>query len=906
MMLPAQVHIINHTHWDREWFLTSVYTSRWIPGLMARLEALVAANPDYRYLLDGQTLVIEDLLALEPGFTGRVQTLIHNGNLLIGPYYCQPDWQLSGGELLVRNLLAGRADMERLGTTTDTGWLVDTFGHTSQTPQLHRLAGLRAVYVWRGVPRLEPYFVWQGADGSELFTVNLFGGYRNLYGLTHAPEVALRRLQAEVQRLRPYYPTADIPLFDGYDLEDNPEDPLRLLQGLGVGPEMVVREETPAGYMAHIQQQRLPLPTLHSELNAGKYGAVFPGTASTRTYLKVLARDGERLLFQVGEPLAALAHRPVSSQYDTWARLLLQNAVHDCICGVSIDQVHEKMEVSYRQVFEAVQEDVQQSLDRLLRDFAPGRYAVSTNPFPVDGWQVVGDVVWRVQTAGVGVWPVSEQVPVETVDREADGFHWQNEHYQAMLDAEGVLHVGGAQSGRLAVYAEEGDAYSQESGPLLGWLRPETPLIVEQQGGQYGRVRFQAAWQGEGRQVWATVWLHFDPSPLVRWQIELDSRGTDLRVEMVFATGRQGPIFAGMPFDVVQRPAVDDDLLPRELPPDLAAVLLGQRELGEVRTFPFHDFVAVGDTAGTVAILAQGIRAYHTGPAGEIRLVLRRAVEWLTRANLRDRVGDAGPFFYVPDARCERTVQHEVAVGSFAPDSMALQRLNAAYQNPPLLVEVAGGGTETVRPVLQEVLPLSALYGDRVLARFYNPTPRPVMLSRPYPRTDWWGQAQGDVREVQPKEIVTVQVDVPVPGDGVAARPVRLLNPPPWRVGQNQSRPDPAVLAQMAQQIEALSARVAAAEAEVAAATGAARLRAQHQLYIWQREQLELQLSHLLNERKLAAGGVSSAEELYRPDPDIAALGLALNRLRIKRRIYDYVVQVGEDADNADNADEPD
>jgi hypothetical protein len=26
-------------------------------------------------------------------------------------------------------------------------------------------------------------------------------------------------------------------------------------------------------------------------------------------------------------------------------------------------------------------------------------------------------------------------------------------------------------------------------------------------------------------------------------------------------------------------------------------------------------------------------------------------------------------------------------------------------------------------------------------------------------------------------------------------------------------------------------------------------------------------------------------------DPDIAALGLALNRLRIKRRIFDYIVQ---------------
>ena len=43
-MSKTNVHIINHTHWDREWFLTSVYTSRWIPGLIDKLERLAAAE----------------------------------------------------------------------------------------------------------------------------------------------------------------------------------------------------------------------------------------------------------------------------------------------------------------------------------------------------------------------------------------------------------------------------------------------------------------------------------------------------------------------------------------------------------------------------------------------------------------------------------------------------------------------------------------------------------------------------------------------------------------------------------------------------------------------------------------------------------------------------------------------
>ena len=42
-------------------------------------------------------------------------------------------------------------------------------------------------------------------------------------------------------------------------------------------------------------------------------------------------------------------------------------------------------------------------------------------------------------------------------------------------------------------------------------------------------------------------------SPLLRWAIDLDSQGSNLRVKMTFATGAQGTIHAGMPFDVVAR-----------------------------------------------------------------------------------------------------------------------------------------------------------------------------------------------------------------------------------------------------------------------------------------------------------------------------------------------------------------
>ena len=135
------------------------------------------------------------------------------------------------GELHLRNMEFGAKDMAEYGGSVDAGWLVDTFGHIAQVPQIHKLYGLDSVFVWRGVPLLEPYFEWIGSDETAVKAIDLFGGYRNLYGVSHAPKVAVRRLISEVEKLSPFYPTPDIPLFDGYDLEDNPEDPLRFFEG---------------------------------------------------------------------------------------------------------------------------------------------------------------------------------------------------------------------------------------------------------------------------------------------------------------------------------------------------------------------------------------------------------------------------------------------------------------------------------------------------------------------------------------------------------------------------------------------------------------------------------------------------------------------------------------------------
>jgi hypothetical protein len=905
-MSSTTAHIINHTHWDREWFLTSIYTSLWIPALIDRLDQLVKNNPNYRFLLDGQTLVIEDLLFLAPEYEEKVNKLVRDGNLIIGPYYCQPDWRITGGESLIRNMLYGSQDMQRFGGTNRIGWMVDTFGHISQAPQLHKLFELETLFVWRGVPKLEPYYSWQGSDGQKLFTLNLFGGYRNLYGITRVPEVAINRLEAEVSRLQPYYPTGDIPLFDGYDLENNPEDPIEFYQqvDIDIPKNIQIRESAPRDYVQELQGKLGKLPIIAGELISGKYGAVFPGTLSTRTYLKIMNRDCEQLLYQLCEPLAVLARfkgRAYNSQqYEDWGRLLLQNAIHDCICGVSIDLVHEKMEYSYQELFRMINEDMQTSMNYILRDFEPGVYALSTNPFPSGGWQIMEDSIYLLATEGVGVWKITQQLQVEEPNEPVTEFKWRNDHYSATVSENGEVHLGTAILGILLITEENGDAYSDEAGDKRTKCDASGPLIIEQKSAHHCNVRYACECQMGEAIISATVRLIFDQTPLVRWQVDLDSRGTNFRIDIQFKTAVSGEIYAGMPFDMVERPTVDKDLLPRQLNNELENVLLGQRELEETRTFPFDDFVAISDESSSAVVLAKGIYAYQADEEGVISLTLRRSVEWLTDHELESRAGDAGPIMYVPDARCERTVRHEIAVmiDNTTINDLSIHQINVEFQNSPLIVVSNGEGEQTKWQFFQEDIPLSSLriQANKILARVFNPTTREYSLKNKYRGTDVWGRHNATIKHVPAKMIQTLEIDKLLPEviEPPYDKVVTTVTLPEWRVGKNKGLPDPEIINQIETKVAHFEAETTLLEERLNNIRESERHPVRYRYYLRMRELYELRLSAELNKRKFAQQGKLDHDYLYSPDPEIVRLGEQLNEMRIKRRIYDYVVRALE------------
>ncbi|MGH7654375.1 MAG: hypothetical protein ACREN6_06895, partial [Gemmatimonadaceae bacterium] len=109
------VHVVSHTHWDREWYQPAV---RFRQRLVALVDELIDApsltHAGASFLLDGQTAVLEDYLSVRRERAAELATLLKSGVIEAGPWFVLADELIPDGEALVRNLLAGRRTLRAL------------------------------------------------------------------------------------------------------------------------------------------------------------------------------------------------------------------------------------------------------------------------------------------------------------------------------------------------------------------------------------------------------------------------------------------------------------------------------------------------------------------------------------------------------------------------------------------------------------------------------------------------------------------------------------------------------------------------------------------------------------------------------------------------------------------------
>ncbi|HEX2737722.1 MAG TPA: alpha-mannosidase, partial [Acidimicrobiia bacterium] len=179
---PTTVAIVPHTHWDREWYAPFQTFRVRLVGLLDQLLALLERDTSYaRFLLDGQTAVLDDYLEIRPEAADTLRRLTASGRVSVGPWMILMDEFMVSGETIVRNLQLGLRRAVELGGAMPVGYLPDMFGHIAQMPQILRLAGLEHAVVWRGVPAAidKTAFWWEAPDGSRVRAEYLYGSYSN-------------------------------------------------------------------------------------------------------------------------------------------------------------------------------------------------------------------------------------------------------------------------------------------------------------------------------------------------------------------------------------------------------------------------------------------------------------------------------------------------------------------------------------------------------------------------------------------------------------------------------------------------------------------------------------------------------------------------------------------------------
>ncbi len=368
-----------HTHWDREWYLPYETFRTQLVTVVRNVLDLIESGSIPNFLLDGQSLALEDAAEIDPTIKERLTKQMESGKLGAGPWMVLADQMLVGGESLIRNLKIGMSTCAHFGPPARVGYCPDTFGHSQDLPRILNGFGIGNAFVWRGVPAglKNTVFQWCSPDGSQVNAYHLcFGYYQTLFhGQVDASKLA-DRLNLWVNLEGPkLVPVGGDHLMPPTQFSKAVKEAEGEFSKRGVKVKFLTLPLS--DFACAVEKADQNLPTVKGELrdNAGasqfERAYMLQGVLSSRLYLKRANRIQEHRLASIMEPLLTLISMQKNSlSYPNWElehawKLLIANHPHDSICGCSVDQVHDEMVIRtnrFHQALDAVEKKAAQAV----------------------------------------------------------------------------------------------------------------------------------------------------------------------------------------------------------------------------------------------------------------------------------------------------------------------------------------------------------------------------------------------------------------------------------------------------------------------------------------------------------------------------------------------------------------
>ena len=347
-----KVHIVPHMHWDREWYFSTEESRILLVNNMKEIMDMLENNPDYPYfIMDGQTAILEDYLAVKPQDKERIKKLVEEGKLIIGPWYTQTDEMVVGGESIVRNLLYGIKDCGEFGDYMKIGYLPDSFGQSAQMPQILNGFDIKHSIFWRGCSERKgtgkTEFNWTSDDGSEVVVQMLPLGYA--IGKYLPTDIdALRK------RMEKYFPVLDRGATTEHEILPNGHDQMPVQKNIFDVIEKLKelypdREFFLSRYENIFEQleKESNRDTISGEFLDGKYMRVHRSIFSTRMDIKAANARIEAKITNILEPLASISYSLGFEYHHGLIELIwkeiMKNHAHDSIGCCCSDKVHKEI-----------------------------------------------------------------------------------------------------------------------------------------------------------------------------------------------------------------------------------------------------------------------------------------------------------------------------------------------------------------------------------------------------------------------------------------------------------------------------------------------------------------------------------------------------------------------------------
>ena len=339
------LHLIGQSHIDLAWLWPMEETLHKVRRTYANQLSLMEEYPEYRFLACEPRL-LEMLRETDERQYDRLLSLVKEGRMIPdGAFYVECDTNIPSGESLVRQLMLGKRWFRKeMGAKTRVAWQPDTFGFTSQLPQI--MHSMEIPYfatqkLLRADPECErfPYqdFMWEGADGTRVQALSFFKSNartdpKNLWERWHKHS----NPQGDADSQLYPFGFGD----GGGGAERDMLEFLKREKDLAGLPK--TRWSSPEEYFLSARE-RAKMHVWQGELYLSWHRGTYTVQRGTKVGIKRLERqlhDAEMLACQL--PLKE--REPIRTKLSNLWRVLLTHQFHDVCAGVGLRCVHREAE----------------------------------------------------------------------------------------------------------------------------------------------------------------------------------------------------------------------------------------------------------------------------------------------------------------------------------------------------------------------------------------------------------------------------------------------------------------------------------------------------------------------------------------------------------------------------------